>query len=117
MVQKFTYTENELMKMTVPNLRRLVQKHNYVNAITGYSRMRKKELVSELIKHGTKKTRKNPPLYGKEKSVKQGATEDFEKTYGKIKPEKKKKKPKKEEPTFIELPKRVRRKPARYREI
>ena len=117
MVQKFTYTENKLMGLTVPNLRALIQKHNYVNSIRGFWKMKKKELVTELIKQGTKKTRKNPPLYGKGKSVKQGATEDFEKTYGKIKPEKKKKKPKKEEPTFIELPKRVRRKPARYREI
>lgn len=33
MVQKFKYTYNELMSMTVLNLRALVQKHNYVNAI------------------------------------------------------------------------------------
>ena len=111
MVQKFKYTYNELMSMTVPNLRALVQKHNYVNAIRGYSKMRKKELVSELIKHSPKKARKNPSLYPKGMSLKEGAKKDFEKKYGKIEVAKEPKKA----PTFIELPKRVRRKPARYR--
>ena len=126
MVQGFRYTHTQLHGMTVPNLRLLVRKHNYVNSIRGYSKMRKKELVKALLFHSPmrKNTRVDKlgqalvgkqlqaPLYGK-KSVQKGATDDFNKRYGKG--EKKKAAPPKKPPVFVALPKRKAKKPSRYR--
>lgn len=122
MVQKFHHTYGQLEKMTVPNLRALVQKHNYVNAIEGYSKMRKRELIGALIHHSPCKPGKkdklsaklvpgiHDPLYGK-KGVAKGAREQFEKKHGKVATAKS---PKKAH-SFIELPKRRRQKPKRCR--
>ena len=59
MVQSFTYKREDLHKMTVPQLKGLVQKHNFVNQIKRYSSMRKRELVEALLEHsGTQPSNK-----------------------------------------------------------
>ena len=126
MVQAFKYTHTQLHGMTVPNLKLLVRKHNFVNQIRGYSSMKKKELVKALMYHSPmkKNTRVDKlgqalvgkqlqaPLYGR-KSVQKGAADDFNKRYGKG--EKKKAAPPKKPPVFVDLGKRKAKKPSRYR--
>ena len=126
MVQAFKYTHTQLHGMTVPNLKLLVRKHNFVNQIRGYSSMKKKELVKALMYHSPmkKNTRVDKlgqalvgkqlqaPLHGR-KSVQKGAADDFNERHGKG--EKKKAAPPKKPPVFVDLGKRKAKKPSRYR--
>ena len=133
MVQAFNYKREDLHKMTVPQLKGLVQKHNFVNQIKRYSSMRKRELIEALMEHsGTtpkpkKKTYKKGKkdkltgvlvpqlkdgLYGKDKLI-DGARKQHETHYGK---KAQASKPKGDPPNFISLPKRRIVAPARYRQ-
>ena len=133
MVQAFDYKREDLHKMTVPQLKGLVQKHNFVNQIKRYSSMRKRELVEALMAHsGTtpkpkKKTYKKGKkdkltgvlvpelkdgLYGKDSLI-AGARKQHEKHYGK---KAQASKPKGGPPNFISLPKRRIVAPARFRQ-
>ena len=58
MVQKFTCAFPQLRTMTIADLKNLVRKHNYVNAIRGYSSMRKDALVKALMFHSPYKNRR-----------------------------------------------------------
>ena len=51
MVQKFTHAFPQLRIMTIANLKNLVRKHNYVNAMRGHSSMRKDALAKALMSH------------------------------------------------------------------
>lgn len=134
MVQAFNYKREDLHKLTVPQLKGLVQKHNFVNQIKRHSSMRKRELVEALMQHsGTtpkakKKTYKkgkkdkltgvlvpelSQGLYGKDKLI-DGARKQHEKHYGGKKAQASK--PKGDPPNFISLPKRRVGRPARYRQ-
>lgn len=49
------YTRDELQRMSVASLKKLIQKHNlHTTYIKGYSRMRKDVLVTEFLKHHKK---------------------------------------------------------------
>ena len=125
MVQAFSYTHAQLHRMTVPNLKLLVRKHNFVNQTRGYSKMKKKELVSALMYHAPyKKLKKDKlsaklvpgthdPLYKGKGGVRAGAKKQFEAKHGKG--EKKKAAAPKTPPVFVALPKRKAKKPSRYR--
>lgn len=65
MVMTFTYSRLELESSTVGVLRKLVRKHNLHNQIKRYSKMRKSELVEQLLNHSQKSksaSSKLPPL-------------------------------------------------------
>ena len=55
MVQVFAYSRTELESSTVEGLRKLVRKHNLHNQIKRYSKMRKADLVEQLLNHSQKK--------------------------------------------------------------
>ena len=123
MVQKFTYTFPQLKTMTIADLKNLVRKHNYVNAIRGYSSMRKDALVKALMSHSPYKKQKGggkelkklteklvPGISSKlhKEGTHKGAKKAFEKVHGKM--------PVSASPNkFIDLPKRRRAKPDRFK--
>lgn len=106
-----TYTEEQLMKMTVKQITQLIRDHNlHTNYIKGYSRLRKAELISAFLKHykkadktpdeeqspKKKKGSSKPKMTAVEKSLgldkplypqglEKGAREQFEARYGKAK--------------------------------
>ena len=108
MVMSFFYSRSELESSTVDHLRKLVRKHNLHNQIKRYSKMRKAELVEQLLNH-SQKTKSAPkkgkapkrmdkatkalvpelgqPLY--KEGLLKGATAQFQKRYGKVVPVKK----------------------------
>lgn len=46
---KTTYSREELMKMKVADVRKLIREHNLHNVIKGYSKMKKEEMVTAFL--------------------------------------------------------------------
>jgi queuine/archaeosine tRNA-ribosyltransferase len=78
---KTTYSREELMKMKVGDVRKLIREHNLHNVIKGYSKMKKSALVTAFLAKQAK------PAKTKKKKVEEVPAPSRKSTRKKIVPE------------------------------